>query len=466
MSLTSPSRFWPLLLLLLCGCGEQLNTEYGQRRGLASGSVNGTSVFSEMFQQRGHHVSSWRWLSPKLRERADVIVWFPDDFSPPSDQVGEWLEGWLSEGAGRTLIYVGRDFDAAPDYWTKALPLAPPEKQAEFRSQLTAALGEELLNRGIIPAHDACPWFVLDGTRNPRDVRTLQGDAAWTDGIDPAQLEMKLIGRFAPPADSYPTSTTTTTSAPPTSDADADADAEMAEEPGDAESIPVESIPEFPAESPEPSDGLPVEIGAPDESQFIPEEYTLDENYYDHPGNDWPSDVALHDHAVLLSSEGDPLIMRQQMGSGQIFVVTNGSFLLNLPLVNHEHRKLASRLVDQVTPGDRVVFLESSYGGPPIFQKEPSTSKSGLEIFEIWPFNYIFAHFAALGLIYCFFRWPIFGIPRRLSHHDPADFSQHVTAVGSLLERSHDTAYATNRIQEYRESVRSATHSRQGKTKA
>ena len=36
-----------------------------------------------------------------------------------------------------------------------------------------------------------------------------------------------------------------------------------------------------------------------------------------------------------------------------ILLVSNGSFLLNLPLVNHEHRKLADHVVRSVAPAGR-----------------------------------------------------------------------------------------------------------------
>ena len=48
---------------------------------------------------------------------------------------------------------------------------------------------------------------------------------------------------------------------------------------------------------------------------------------------------------VLLESQRDLLISREQKDGRQVIVVANGSFLLNLPLVNHEHRKLAGRLI-------------------------------------------------------------------------------------------------------------------------
>ena len=118
--------------LMAIGCEENLNSIYGQRQGLGSGSVNGTAVLAEMFEKAGHTVVSMRLLSPRLRKRAEAIVWVPDDFDPPSDEVRDWLEKWLSEGSGRTLIYVGRDFDAAPWYWEKVAPEAPAALQPEI----------------------------------------------------------------------------------------------------------------------------------------------------------------------------------------------------------------------------------------------------------------------------------------------------------------------------------------------
>ena len=75
-------------------------------------SVNGTAVLSGMFLQAGHKVSSWHRLSPKL-EKDDVIIWAPDAFGDPGKEQREWLENWLSAEDGRTLVYIGRDYDAA-----------------------------------------------------------------------------------------------------------------------------------------------------------------------------------------------------------------------------------------------------------------------------------------------------------------------------------------------------------------
>ena len=94
---------------------DDIETEYGERNegGLES-SVNGYRVLAGMFAKAGHTVSRRSGLSPGLKEAADVIVYAPDDFAPPEQSIIDWFKNWLSEKAGRTLIYIGRDFDAAP----------------------------------------------------------------------------------------------------------------------------------------------------------------------------------------------------------------------------------------------------------------------------------------------------------------------------------------------------------------
>ena len=104
-----------------------------------------------MFEQAGHNVYSWGTLSPRLETRADCIVWFPDDFEPPSDEVRHWLENWLFDRPGRTLIYVGRDFDAAPWYWEKVEAGAPAEQIPKLRTKRREAKTDFGLQRQRTP---------------------------------------------------------------------------------------------------------------------------------------------------------------------------------------------------------------------------------------------------------------------------------------------------------------------------
>jgi hypothetical protein len=349
-----------LLLLYLAGCHRDLDTEYGQRSGPgAATSVNGTAVLSEMFEQAGHKVTSWTALSPRLSKRADCIVWFPDDFQPPSKKVRRWLEHWLHARSGRTLVYVGRDFDAAPWYWEKICPLAPAAQADAIRHRLRSARDSFQFERHALPNSEDCQWFTVKGKDRTRAVRTLSGEPEWLADVAPAKVDIELVGRLQPLRRAY----------------------------------------------------------------------------------------------VLLASRDDALVSKLRFGDSQLILVANGSFLLNAMLVNHEHRKLAGALIDCVGESARnVVFLESGSGGPPISDQDPSRSaSSGLEVFHLWPTNWILLHLAAVGIIFCFSRWPLFGQPRQLEPAAVSDFGRHVDALAELLSRSHDHSYAMSRVLHYQQ---------------
>jgi hypothetical protein len=351
-----------ILLILIAGCRPSLETRYGRRFGDgASRSVNGTAVLGQMFEKSGHRVSSWHSLSPRLQKRADAIVWFPDNFHPPSNKVIGWLETWLSEKPDRTLIYVGRDFDAAPFYWRTVLPGAPTEQTPLVQGELTAAETDFSRKRSLSSGSASCPWFTVTDLKKPRPVRTMKGNADWTSGINPAKLDIILFSRMD-------------------------------------------------------------------------------------PGND---------AEILLRCRRDVLVSRRQIGDSSLILVANGSFLLNLPLVSREHRKLAGKLIDAVGPPEQnVVFLESGPDDPAIAEKDPQAGMpTGLEIFQIWPMNWILLHLAAAGTLFCFARWPIFGRPRRLPAAPPTDFGQHLDAQAALLRRSRDRPYAMSRFLHYKQLI-------------
>ena len=138
----------------------------------------------------------------------------------------------------------------------------------------------------------------------------------------------------------------------------------------------------------------------------------------------------------------------------QVILVENGSFLLNLPLVNHEHRKLAGALIDEVNesagPGAAVVFLESGPGGPKISDEDPR-----LELppgpADRPPLIYVWHHAILTGVLLVFASWSIFGRPRQVPPPPRSDFGQHVESLGALLEQSRDREYCMSRINQYRD---------------
>jgi hypothetical protein len=339
-----------LLLFAGGGCTEPLNTIYGRhnQRPLP-GSVNGTDVLAGMFSEAGHKVAFRRALITSNFEKINTIVWFPDDFEPPSESVREWLDEWLAARAGRTLVYVGRDFDAAPLYWQKAARLAPPDERAKYRVQQLGEIAFHDRHRSKnTPDESECDWFRLK-IEPLEKAQELAGP--WLSGIDAAKTEIELGTRLVP------------------------------------------------------AEGA----------------------------------------SLLLTAKDKVLVARHDNGHGGAMIsVANGSFLFNLPLVNHQHRKIAGKLIEAVGSPGRVVFLESGLGGPPI---DPAAEAVTFwQLFGGWPLNVILLHLAVLGIIFCFARWPIFGRPRLPATEGTSDFGKHVAAVGRLLFRSKDRAYALGKL--------------------
>lgn len=363
---------FPLLLLLLVtasGCEETIQDAYGGRNGpYHARSVNGTTVLADLLDQAGHKVISRTALSPGLHESADCIFWFPDDFQSPSAAHRQWLENWLIQKPGRTLVYVGRDYDAEPHYWAKVIPGAPFAEAAEFSARQTRAQTDFNLDRSALVDGEDCDWYSIHKLATPKGVTTLTGP--FSTGIDASQGEIELASRM----------------------------------------------------------------------KFQPQD------------------------EVLLASEAETLVARRYLSpygtwgtadSSQLIIVTNGSFLLSLPLVNHEHRKLAAHLINELPAGQRVVFLESGPGGPDIRESDPvARTPNGLEVFSIWPLGAILVHLAVVGILFCFARLPIFGVPRAALRQSLSDFGKHVEAVGHLLRLTGDIKYARSKIDHWRHSAR------------
>ena len=151
----------------------------------------------------------------------------------------------------------------------------------------------------------------------------------------------------------------------------------------------------------------------------------------------------------LLSSEGDVLAAEVSRSNGsRVIVVNNGSWLLNLPLVNHEHRKLAGRLIDRCGSPRQMIFVESDEYGPQVAGSR-QRKHHGLEAFTAWPLNCILLHMTVLGILYCFSVFPIFGRPKRLPARDKSDFGRHITAVVDLLAKTDDQDFARRQVAQY-----------------
>ena len=105
-------------------------------------------------------------------------------------------------------------------------------------------------------------------------------------------------------------------------------------------------------------------------------------------------------------------------------------------------------------PKKMVVFLESGRLGPPIEEKDPEVkAASPWALFRFDPVDWCLLHLLVAGVLFCFSRWPIFGVPRREAAQGLSDFGRHVEAVGQWLSRTRDAPFAQTRLQHYRQLV-------------
>ena len=73
-----------------------------------------------MLRSRGHEVrTAWR-LTSELEAWAQVIIRFAPYPGPPDREEASWYHEWLENQPERSLVYIVRDYDAEPEYWSLA----------------------------------------------------------------------------------------------------------------------------------------------------------------------------------------------------------------------------------------------------------------------------------------------------------------------------------------------------------
>ena len=352
-------------MLLFCSCTKTPQgplTTYGRSSGVEYvTSLNGTKAYKTMLSNKGYDVDRYRRFSPRLNKYSTVI-WFPDKHYAPREEAVEFVESWLADGRNRTVVYVGRDFDAEPIYWNQMAGQATTSAEkitCHRRSARAAARVENEKNTFYWDTPKTeCDWFTI--VENPRrKVTELSGQYA--DKLESAKADMYMG-------------------------------------------------------------------------------YMLE-----------PANKTGYDVEVLLKANGKPFIYslsRPSWAESQILVINNGSFLLNLPLANHEHRELANILADKFV-ADPVVFVEH--------QNNVEISSSEFDNPNRWswvakkPLRYIVPHLLFWTVLFCFVYFPIFGRPKRTAKKSTTNFRDHIRAMGKLLERTDSRGTAERWIEECRD---------------
>ena len=123
-----------------------------------------------------------------------MIVRFAPSPGPPEKKEAAWYTNWLTDGDGRCVIYVPRDYDAEPDYWDEVLADLDKGADAETRGRIEDARKEardwvEKLPRQ--PKQRATPedWFAVSEPSTPPVVcKTLGGP--WGEDLDPGRVAL------------------------------------------------------------------------------------------------------------------------------------------------------------------------------------------------------------------------------------------------------------------------------------
>ena len=176
-------------------------------------------------------------------------------------------------------------------------------------------------------------------------------------------------------------------------------------------------------------------------------------------------------YEVKLEADGKPFAVAIQdslWNGGEVIVISNGSFLLNYGLTDERNRQVVANMLDDLGVEDDadllldsnhglrdVLFLESDEAGLRVMQREESGQKTMWDWMTEWPFSFFIPHFLVLGILIYFVFYPIFGRPKNLALPSSTDFGQHVEALGELMEKTRDRAYAIQHINHYHEQTKS-----------
>lgn len=415
-----------LLLSSCVGCNRYWSDTYTNYIPLYEydRSINGDTVFRSMCRQAGH-TCSMPTRRPKEFDRYDCIVWYYYSYphasykTPPrapletmdvADVV--WLRQWMKKKPGRTLVIVNQGYLADVDYWNELMPLVPSEHRMWCRQKQYGAIEKEF--SFCTTAHElAEQWFerlvtdhqserLLDEAKTKRD----KNESSNHETAVMMEQVKKNLSRFVKKEskdrvnglwfrfENHMNVKSTRT---------------------------LSGLPYWTDDLP---DGPPLRMTR----NLLPEDETKVELYTDEY----------------------PLICRREVERGNVYVVCSGAFLLNYPLLKERNRILAARLISRLGPKKNIVFLRGrSFIPSAKTEPEISYKVSPFALSRLSAFSLLYWHLFFLVLIVFFWKFPIFGRPKRIPPPETVDFGRHMEAYGELLEQTGNVSWARNQIDKW-----------------
>lgn len=421
-------QLFAALLPMLSGCSYVPWPEsFGEVSGPnATRSLNGMGVHRRMWESAGARVLTPQKLSPRL-DSIDTIVLIGSSYQPPGTLARDWLEKWLAEKSGRTVVYFGRDFDAGLMYREETLNQVAETQHDRAQVQLASNRAAIYVNRRVqIPEDTFCRWFFLRASARPTVHATFTGP--WASEL--AGLEGK-----------WPTGVLLE---PPENDL--------------KNRKPSWITGSKPALAPARS----FIVGA-DGDQALGDKEVQRSIWKSNELEDakaWDAEWDLAGDVKVLLSGGDgaPLVHRithAKFRGSKILIVANGAPFLNGSLIKPLHRKIGELIIQECLPVKRVAMIEFNENGLLLSNIENGgTTDFGMQVLTVWPLSAITMHAAFLGIIAFVVLLPILGRPQSLARRSVTDFGLHVEAMGRMMFESRDLLFGLKSIQDYFTKVR------------
>lgn len=457
-----------LSLLFLSGCGSTKPTsDYGASEGATSrSSPDGFSIVRQLCVESGYATTSVRSLPANGERKLSSLVWAPHGFRSHNSETMDWVERWLKSG-NKTLVYVGSDYSPLADYWEMVGELSHTQGKSD-NPAVDAALEKSNLLESLTSGYQvyAFPWGLYrKKLGEQRTIAQVEGD--WGQETQDSEIHLKHRSYFqvwsevsddeidqllqAQGTSTKPATPPTPAPTPPSSQPNAPPGflaSWLKQESWGEEYVLAEKARRDTAKANEQEPSAE----ATNESDFWS---VFTNQLEDEPasnllvGDDgYPAnDILTHD-VVLSGPDRSPLISivsKPSWSGSRIVLLANASLLSNLSLTFDGNRIIANRLIGTFASG-RVGFL--SQPQDPIVL-DGDNSSSGLTSLLTKPVNLLTAHLVFLGLVALLYLWPIFGRPAELPTPSTQNFSQHINALGSLLQKTGDEFYARTTIADY-----------------
>ncbi|MDR1492002.1 MAG: DUF4129 domain-containing protein [Planctomycetaceae bacterium] len=426
------------LLSGTAGCQPEVETGYIPPL-VYDQSVNGISVFYDMTARKGHTVRSGTQVN-SYAKKSDVLIWFARKTGCPGDESVKQIEDWLRAKPNRTFVYVGRAFESTYDYWDDVEKKAPLQEDKQ-----------KIASQKFKAKSDSRKFLDYPGRKKKEKPNKNSTDNNIADNASDANNAKNKTRE------------------------EKNAAKEKEKASGDSEKNGVkndlnndEDDPFFWANWEFEPECCWFTIGLRKQS------YAASAISGDSRWTDGIDAAKLHltyledwtlgdDVAPLLIVDGQTAksfgvepeqvagqaaVSRKKVGKSQAIFVSNAGFLLNYPLVNREHRKLAGRLIAQFGAKKRIFVYVGSQDVN--FERNEDFNEESphvlLTLLHIYPLSIILCHVIALCAAFCFYKWPILGRPKKLPELQVADFGKHIDAYAKLLAEAKDDFYVLDQL--------------------